>query len=578
MSEALALFRGAAAAGSAGTVIFAGLVLFGVVEDPAAGIFLAGAGLAAVFGLSPQDRKRLGWLGAVAAGALALVSGLVTGFGWIENSAVAGSVLTAAWMGMGEWRPPSPEGWFRWGWPVALLLAVVILPLILEGGTLGHDEAAYALKSRQWLEGTPGSGWWIHRGVGMSVYGYVVLGLGGSEAGLRLLGLVALMALSAGAWALGRRMHDAATGAMASVAVVAGPAILRRSTEYLSDIPSAALLTFTMVILWRELKERDQPSYRLLWALPTAWAAFYLRYQSSISLVLITLTAVALWWPKLRKRPGPVLGLVGVGLLGLIPHFILSIDLTGTPWGIVKGTSDQVGTRLGEGLGHYWDLLGWALAGWVGPVALVMGLAGAVFWWKSRETRDRYVFLLAPALLQVLVLGLVAHGEPRFLFFPIALTVVAGAMTVRRLVDEAEKPWAGAGALALGMIVIGSLALSVPQARIYVSNREENNEAVKLVATELASRTGDVSCGVITSYSPQVTYYSGCLTDIFWTGLEPVDALARLPTEARFLVLMDNGKRQPTGEGLDALLALTDGSPVVVSGEGRSGTVYRFEE
>jgi hypothetical protein len=41
---------------------------------------------------------------------------------------------------------------------------------------------------------------------------------------------------------------------------------------------------------------------------------------------------------------------------------------------------------------------------------------------------------------------------------------------------------------------------------------------------------------------------------------------------------MDNGKRQPTGEGLDALLALTDGSPVVVSGEGRSGTVYRFEE
>jgi hypothetical protein len=82
----------------------------------------------------------------------------------------------------------------------------------------------------------------------------------------------------------------------------------------------------------------------------------------------------------------------------------------------------------------------------------------------------------------------------------------------------------------------------------------------------------------MTSYDSQVTYYSGCLTDIFWTGLQPVDALARLPTEARFLVLMENGKRQPTGEELDALLALTDGSPVVVSGERRSGTVYRFED
>jgi hypothetical protein len=43
-------------------------------------------------------------------------------------------------------------------------------------------------------------------------------------------------------------------------------------------------------------------------------------------------------------------------------------------------------------------------------------------------------------------------------------------------------------------------------------------------------------------------------------------------------VLIENGKRQPTGDELDVLLALTDGSPVVVSGERRSGTIYRFEE
>jgi len=578
MRGAVAVLRGAAAAGTAGFLIFAGLVIGGVTELRSPNLILVGAVLAAVVGLYRPDGRWLGIVGALVVGGLTVASGLVSGFGLLEYSTVAGSALAAVWFGAGERTPRNIRSWFRWGGVMAVVLVAVLLPLTLAGGTLGHDESAYALKARQLLEGTPETGWGFHRGIGMSLYGYAVLGMGGAEPGLRLLGLIGAVALSAGAWALGRRMVDAETGAIASVAVVTGPALLARSTEYLSDVPSAALLTFTMVVLWREFHDRDQPTYRLLWALPVAWAAFYLRYQAALSLALIALVAMVLWWPKIRRRPGPVVWLVVVGSLGLIPYFLLSIDLTGTPLGIFTGTRRILGAAVGEGFGDYASQFGQALGGWVAPIALASALVGVVKWWRDRDTMNRYLFLLVPALLQVVVLGLFAHGEPRFLFFPLTATVVAGATTVRRWVSPGRRPWANALALGLAIVVIGTLGVSSSAARRWVEIRRANNEPVELAAHEVATRSAGAGCGVMTSYDSQVTYYSGCHTDIFRTNLEPADALARLPGEDKFLVLIENGKRQPTGEGLEILLALTDGSPVVVGSEGRSGTIYRFKE
>jgi hypothetical protein len=267
-----------------------------------------------------------------------------------------------------------------------------------------------------------------------------------------------------------------------------------------------------------------------------------------------------------------------VGSLGLIPYFLLSIDLTGTPLGIFTGTRRILGAAVGEGFGDYASQFGQALGGWVAPIALASALVGVVKWWRDRDTRNRHLFLLVPALLQVVVLGLFAHGEPRFLFFPLTATVVAGATTVRRWVSPGRRPWANALALGLAIVVIGTLGVSSSAARRWVEIRRANNEPVELAAHEVATRSAGAGCGVMTSYDSQVTYYSGCHTDIFRTNLEPADALARLPGEDKFLVLIENGKRQPTGEGLEILLALTDGSPVVVGSEGRSGTIYRFKE
>jgi hypothetical protein len=542
-------------------------------------VFLVGALAGVALGLlSPLDR-RTETLGSILVGGSALVAGVVTGFGWLEYSMIGGSVVAAVWLSFREKAPRNPWIWFRWGGAAIPILLIVLVPLILDGGTLGHDESAYALKARQWLEGTPGSGWSSHRGTGMSAYGYVVLAMGGDEAGLRFIGLAGVIALAIGTWALGHRIAGPRVGAMGAVAVIAGPAVLRRSTEYLSDVPAAALLIFCMVIVWRELKERDLPSYRLLWALPLAWGAFYLRYQSALSLALIAVVAVWLWWPKIRRRPAPVLWLVAIGALGLVPHLAHSIDLTGKPWGILFNTGGAaVRNFVGQGLRDYADQFFWALAGWVGPVVLVAAVAGLIVAWGNREARQTYVFLLVPAIFQVIAIGLISRGEPRFIFFPIALVVVAGTIALGAWFSaRSSGSWARAVGWGLVVLVAGSLAVSSTEARRWVGSRTANNEPVEMAALEVANRAGGESCGVLTSYDPQVTFYSGCFTQTILPVGDSEEKVSRLPGDFRFMVLIENGKRQPIGAELAELIALTDES-TFLDGARRSGIVYRFAD
>jgi hypothetical protein len=82
----------------------------------------------------------------------------------------------------------------------------------------------------------------------------------------------------------------------------------------------------------------------------------------------------------------------------------------------------------------------------------------------------------------------------------------------------------------------------------------------------------------MTTYAPQITFYSGCATDIFRPEIDEADAIDLLDGEARFMVLIENGRRQPTGDALAALLELTVGPPVVVEGPRREATVYTFAE
>jgi len=110
-----------------------------------------------------------------------------------------------------------------------------------------------------------------------------------------------------------------------------------------------------------------------------------------------------------------------------------------------------------------------------------------------------------------------------------------------------------------------------------VDIRKANNEPVELAALEVMELAGAESCGVLTSYTPQVTFYSGCASEVFENAVGPDEQLERLRGELRFMVLIQNGKQQPLGPELQGFVDLTSGPPVVVEGARRDGLVYSFE-
>ena len=577
MTWAISFLRGAAAA-FVGSVLVFGLALStGLAESESRLIFLVGAGAGFGFGLIARGKMRPQVIGVSLVALAAAGSGIATGWGWLEYSGVVGPVLAGVWLMTGERLPASGRQWLVAGGVVALLVAVVALPSVLEGGTLDFDEAAYGVKAESWLEETPDTGWTAHRGIAMSLYGYVVLWIGGAEPGLRLVGLVGLVGLATAVWLLGRHLAGPRVGVIATVAIVAGPAVLRRGSEYLSDVPAAAALLFCMVIVWRELGRGEAASYRLLWALPFAWVAFYLRYQSILSLGLIALTVAMLGWPKLARRPRPVLLTVAVGLMGLIPHFIHAVAITGRPWGILTYTSGLAERAyLGEGLVDYATQLGWPLAGFVGPIVLGGAIVGLARSWSQRSLRERFLFLLVPAFLQVIALGLLSHGEPRFIFFPLGLIVVAGAMGLDAWIS---RGCAIAVATAWGLVVVlaGSIALSAAETRAAVEHRALVNSSIQLAAEVVRAESGTATCAVLTTFAPQVTFYSRCATSEFQPGLDPSSAVESLEGAHRFMVLVEDGRRQPQGPDLAAYLDLVVGEPIRIEGD-LDVAVYAFDD
>jgi hypothetical protein len=80
----------------------------------------------------------------------------------------------------------------------------------------------------------------------------------------------------------------------------------------------------------------------------------------------------------------------------------------------------------------------------------------------------------------------------------------------------------------------------------------------------------------MTSYQPQITFYSECDTQPFRTYLEPDEALGRISGEELFMLMVEDGKRQPEGEDLAELLDITVGDPIVVQGETQFVEIYDF--
>ena len=506
-------------------------------------------------------------LGAVTVGVLALAAELFStnpGIGWLQIT-VLGSAAAIGLVGpepLKRLRHPLPR------WVVAggfVLVAGALIRIVIGGGGFGHDEAAYLIKARAWLESTPATGWDVHRGIAQSVLAAAVLPFTRSEVAYRSISIVlTLGTIFAVGW-LGRSVRSSRVGVLAAAAFAVAPSLLRRGAEFLTDVPSTGLLVAVTALVWRWSQCGSR--WNLRWAGSLAAIAFYVRYQSVLSLGLVVLTVAFLYWDRVRRSLRDVIEVAVLFLLLLTPHFVWATLSVGTPWGVLTETGGAGGRAyLGEGIVNYVSDFPDLLAGQVGALAIVIGLVW--FGWKmaaavragSLGPDGRLaVFLLVPALGQILLLGLVAHGEPRFVFFPVALLMVSASIAI----DDARKrlpkvPFRIASATT-AVALVAMLGVSTDRMDANAEARADSTEVLVDVA-ETAGTESTGGCTVVTTYGPQITWYSGCQT---FTYVQ----FARQPervVQPAYVVLFESGKRQPVGAELDAILAETEGEPIVL--------------
>lgn len=451
-------------------------------------------------------------------------------------------------------------------------VAIALVRTIVDGGALGHDEAAYALKARSWVAGTPETGWQLHRAPLNSLLATPIVAFTESEVALRLVAaLLATGSLLAGGLVAMHRGGPWA-GVVAVATVGTSLSFLRRGSEFLTDVPSAGLLLLAVWMVLRAMSDPDRYGRWLVWLGPLVLAAFYMRYQSALAVIGIALAASIAWPSVVRRLIRPLTIAGGLAVAGLVPHLIWATVVAGAPWGIVLLTGDAGGRQfLGEGLVDYAAMFPVELAGPAGAVVTAIGLVWAL--WKSGQflfgRRDpdhrAALFILVVVVVAVVPLGLVAHGEPRFVFLPVWLLIAAGAGVLVGIFSRLRQPY-----LALTVAIAGLvwLPLFAETVRRVDRNAEARGETLTVLveASNLIEVDGPGDCAVLTTYQPQVTWYSACETELLRLRAGSLGQQL-LEADREYVLLFENGKRQPALDVIAEHLDLSEAETIAAAND-----------
>lgn len=443
---------------------------------------------------------------------------------------------------------------------------------------LGHDEAVYATKARSWLTDQPAAQWDPRRAPGMPALGAVALAVHASEGAVRLVGLGLLLVTVVVAFLVAREWIGRTPAFVAVLVVVTGAGFVRRAPEFLSDIGAAGMLVAVAYFL---VRAQNRPGGRDLLAVPLcALAALYLRYGALAGLLALGLAAVAAWGPRAWLAQGwRLVGAAGIFVAGLLPHLVFAWQVTGSPFGLLVDAGESANSvYLGDGLVYYVTSFPYRLAGPHGALVMTAGLvATGMAAWRLVRSRsvdegsgrsgarpgDRRTFFLGfAAVLLAVLLGLTAHGEARFVFLSLILLGVLGVDALAR--------WGGrwAPAVLAGLVALSLAAIPLTYGRLTVGVlAPTTGERASLVAAATSLRTGS-DCLLVTSYQPELGWYSGCRTAAFWkarAGTLPAGVPASY-------VLFAHGRTQPTEAEVRRLAA---GRPVEVRDLPAAGALGR---
>jgi hypothetical protein len=387
------------------------------------------------------------------------------------------------------------------------------------GAPLGHDEAQYALAARAALGGKPPP--WGYLSYGMNLLAIPGVLLGGSEQALRWVPLCAGCGFAAAVAGLTRRISGATTVGAVLLLLAGTHCIARRSAELLSDMPACACLLMATAIAVHELGGETPPRWRVMWMAPWCAAAFYLRYGSCLSIVVLGAVVLAVNARAVLSRPGPVVATLATFAALLIPHAWMSTRATGTPWRILLQSSRVITQARPPTPLAYLDVNPLWFYGVAAVPVLLIGFAVGL---RALDRRRRMAWLLAMG--QWVAVGFTAHAQSRYVLTSLVLLMILGVDAFAHQIGTAgaaARRWLKR--IAAALVVLSLLEAMVP------AIRARPVAGTMAAAAVIRSHAAGARCSVLGRHTTQLEWYSGC------AAVTEVDA-ERVRDQAVFVVTM----------------------------------------
>lgn len=443
------------------------------------------------------------------------------------------------------------ESWEALGLGLAVATYLVIGVLLIQQAVpFGHDEAVYSARARDMVRSQPANPWWgIYRAPGLPFMLTLPLSGNGTETHLRLVVALSGAILVASTWLLGRLMVGKTPALVAAFGLGLTPVILTSATQVWPDIPAAAVGTAALALYAYGLGRERIPWWVVVAVPGLVGLATTIRYGAPIPLAL-GLAGLTLWlWPAGLEGRIRVAA-VAAGTTGMVALIVMTPVMTGgtAPFAALAGLS--AGIPFSRGFGDYWRLRSSLIRG-PGFIALLGIASGLTFSFIDRATSRQFLWPLGIGIVTFVALSASVHGEARYLAPVYPWFWLAAGVGLVGLANALPRKVAFGSALA-AVTVCGFLALELSD------DRNRFNERFATLKVAAVSLDDGTPCGVFTSHTPQVEWYSECET----VGINRdavVTSSPLFPEGPRYLFIVVGGKRQPDADLLAEYIQQTTG-------------------
>jgi CheY-like chemotaxis protein len=253
-----------------------------------------------------------------------------------------------------------------------------------------------------------------------------------------------------------------------------------------------------------EIDRETGPRWRVVWVAPLFAAAFYIRYGSCIPVTVIGVSASAIGWRAIARRPAPAIATVGLLAALLAPHIAMAIRETGSPLGIISECTSAIHTGSSASLVTYVTSNPFTYYGFTAPVLI----AGIVSVTRIRDRRRALLWVIA--VLDIVALGLTPIPQARYIFTGITLLALLGVDAIKRAIagrPARVRTWLGV--LAAVALAVSWLYTAVAVYRLAAS-AETRMASTVLASAAIRRDAGGAACEVLCRHTTQLQWYSGC--------------------------------------------------------------------